>query len=218
MKPTLIAVVAALGMSACVASPNIPDYQRASVKPVDYRHLDCDQLTRGGADVAEASSPTGVFTFRPGWENGAPVAERTAGLVDPTQEEIRLRKLRDCEAQASATPEPAKAAPREPAPRTVAAAPAHVTPKKTGKAKFNGADARRGRFLQVATFSSRENRDATIEAFRARGVMASAQPLSRNGREMHRILIGPLRSRADLLRADKAAGELGLNDGFIVDG
>ena len=198
MKNYAIIGAAALAAAACI--PMQPEIYQASSTGGDFSLLSCTQLTTAEGSVRQrlaALDPQSVYAFGVVTPQGAPVAERRMILNTAAAELGDIRGRRNC---------------GESAP-IVTAAEALAQPEDAAAPQIDA-----GRYLQVATFESPENRDAALAALRARGVSANAQPVTLAGKLHHRILIGPLRSRAEIAEADAAASALGLTDGFFTDG
>lgn len=75
-----------------------------------------------------------------------------------------------------------------------------------------------GRFLQIGTFADASNAQAAANYFAERGFRAETRLTNTDGRNNHRVLIGPLSTDQDLSRASNAARSYGLNDAFLTDG
>lgn len=200
MKTYAIIAAAALSAAACI--PIQPEIYQASSTGGDFSLLSCSQLTVAEGSVRQRVStldPNSVYAFGVVTPQGAPVAERRMILTSAASELGTIRDNRNCgETAPLVTADEVLAQPTVSDP----AAPESQT----------------GRYLQVATFESTENRDAAIAALRAQGVSANAQPVMLAGKPHHRIIIGPLRSREEIGQADAAAASIGLSDGFFTDG
>ena len=206
MKLYAIIGASALAASACV--PIQPEIFHASATGGDFSLLNCGQLNLAEGSVRQrltSLEQDGVYSFGVVTPDGVPVAERQMILNSAASELGTIRNQRNCDETAPVvTASEVLSQPEEPvAPATSIATPATVPS---------------GQYLQVATFESAQNRDAALAALRAKGVSANAQPVTLGGRVHHRIIIGPLRNRADIAKADAAASSLGLNDGFFTSG
>lgn len=209
MKVTMTVAVASLGLAACVQIPMQQEIFEASATGGDFTLLNCNQLVNAEGTVrqriATPSEENGVYTFGVFTPDGERVAEKDDILTTRAQELQRLRDSRDC----ATTAKTGQTSAVETSQVDLAAVNPPPAPAPTLSA---------GRYLQVATLRSPENKADVVRKLRSRGVEANAQPVFLNGAEHHRIIIGPLRSREDIARADEAAASLGLNDGFFVSG
>jgi DedD protein len=168
----------------------------------------------GPADEA-GPSPKGTRTFTielegmPGQGARAPAA----GLAEPaTNPQLEApRAVRD-EAPAPVR-EPATAEPREPAiPKPQAPAPSAVasTVPATNAAPATGvtptaAPSRAGWYVQVGAFGSADSARKLVKELESAGYPALVSPVTRSGKTLHRVRVGPEAQRVD---ADRLAGRL----------
>lgn len=73
-----------------------------------------------------------------------------------------------------------------------------------------------GRYVQVGTFGDPSNAARTIQRFRAGGVPVATRNMSRGGRNLQVVLLGPFGSSAQAQSAMRAARGAGFGDAFYV--
>jgi DedD protein len=119
-------------------------------------------------------------------------------VVLPPMEHARAQPGEEA-APAPAAPEPAAPAATSVAPRSATPGPANVpVPAQVAPASVTPAPsgARGGFAVQLGTFGSRENADKLVRDMTAKGFAALIAPYTKEGHELYRVRVGPLRDRA----------------------
>ncbi len=93
--------------------------------------------------------------------------------------------------------------------------PIAVTPAQT-VAEAPDADLAEGAFLQVATFRFQPNADRLAAELTAQGFTVQEKPITLAGEPYTRVIVGPLTTRSEVARIDKAILRMGFNDAFFL--
>lgn len=160
------------------------------------------------------SSPKGTRTFTielegmPGQGAREPAAGSPGPAVKPQPEAPRgVREEAPPPVRAPATSEPQESAvarPPAPAPSAVAATAPVAKPAATPSPP-PAVSSRAGWYVQVGAFGSADSARKLVKELEAAGYPALASPVTRSGKTLHRVRVGPEAQRAD---ADRLAGRL----------
>jgi DedD protein len=161
------------------------------------------------ADPAEAQG-TRTFTIelnggnRGGDLPPAPVAEAPAPALTPAPAAIAEQPAAEPPAVATAEPEPEPVAPPEP-PAVAKAPPATPVQPSAETAPAPAPVTRGGWAVQVGAFGSAAAAQRLVKELQGAGYRAFISPVTRSGKTLHRVRVGPEAERDD---ANQLAGRL----------
>jgi len=160
--------------------------------------------------VAEGSGTKGTRTFTIELEGIPGQSARTPPEHErePGGSSVRETSTRPLEAAPPPAPQPAPPGRRDPAPAaTAAAAPASASPvaRPQQRSEPPAAAVRSGWSVQVGAFGSVEAARKLVKDLEVAGYRAYVSPVTRSGKTLQRVRVGPEPQRAD---AERLAGRL----------